>query len=188
MKITYIRHTSLDISPDICYGQSDIDVSNAFNHECDAVKQKLANYSFDAIYTSPLQRCVKLAVELELDNPVHDHRLKELDFGDWEQLNWSSIPREHFDHWANDYANIAPPSGETFTDLQNRGTDFLTEMRQIYPNGHIAAISHGGMIRAMLAHTLNIPLKSLFRFAVDYASVTTFDFTHEIPKIEYVNR
>lgn len=188
MKISYIRHTSLDISPDICYGQSDIDVADSFNHECNTLKDKLAAYQFDAIYTSPLKRCVKLAVALELDNPVHDHRLKELNFGDWENCNWSDIPRDRFDAWANDYANLAPPKGETFSELQNRGVDFLDEMRQIYSNRHIAVVSHGGMIRAMLAHTLNVPLKSLFRFTVDYASVTTFDYTHEIPKIHYVNR
>lgn len=188
MKVSFIRHTSLDITPDICYGQSDIDVSSAFTQESSVVKDKLKPYQFDAIYTSPLQRCVKLAVELDLDNPVHDHRLKELNFGDWELQNWSNIPREAFDRWADDYANLAPPQGETFAELQTRGVHFLEEMLQTYPNGHIAAVSHGGMIRAMLAHTLKIPLKSLFRFVVDYASVTTLDFSHEIPKILYVNR
>ena len=188
MKISLIRHTSLSISPDICYGQSDIDVSPAFDQECITVQDKLNPYQFDAIYTSPLQRCVKLAVELNLDNPAHDHRLKELNFGSWELQNWSDIPREQFDEWANDYANQAPPKGETFAELQQRGLHFLEEMRHVYSGGHIAAVSHGGMIRALLAHTLNIPLKSLFRFAVDYASVTTLDFSHEIPKVLYVNR
>ncbi len=187
MKVTFIRHTSLAISPDICYGQSDIDVTDSFQTECNILKPKLAGYTFDAIYTSPLQRCVKLAVELDLDNPIHDQRLKELNFGDWELQNWSDIPREAFDTWADDYANLAPPRGETFHELQTRGVDFLQEMQQTYPRGHLAVVSHGGMIRAMLAHTLNIPLKSLFRFVVDYASVTTFDFSNEIPKILYVN-
>ncbi len=188
MKISYIRHTSLDIPPDICYGQSDINVSDSFAEESTQLKAKLAPYTFDAIYTSPLQRCVKLAVDLDLANPVHDHRLKELNFGEWELCSWSDIPREAFDTWADDYANLAPPRGETFAELQLRGVHFLEEMQQIYAGGHIGVVSHGGMIRAMLAHTLKIPLKSLFRFVVDYSSVTTLDFSHEIPKILYVNR
>lgn len=187
MKITFIRHTSLNIEPDICYGQSDIAVSDNFDNECDLLREKISRYQFDAIYTSPLQRCVKLAVALDIGNPIHDHRLKELDFGEWELSNWNAVPREAFDAWSQDYANLAPPKGETFNELQQRGIDFLSEMQQIYAGKHLAVCSHGGMIRAIIAHTLNMPLKSLFRFQVDYASMTTFDFSNEIPKINYVN-
>ncbi|HSR02060.1 MAG TPA: histidine phosphatase family protein [Methylophilaceae bacterium] len=44
------------------------------------------------------------------------------------------------------------------------------------------------MIRALIAHVLNMPLKGLFRFNVDYASITRLDFSGEIPKIDFVNR
>lgn len=187
MKVTFIRHTSLNIAPDICYGQSDIDVSHQFENECARLQTKLMKYQFDAVYASPLQRCAKLAQALNIGQPILDHRLKELHFGDWEMLTWVEIPRDYFDIWSKDYANLAPPNGETFGDLQARGVAFLNEIKTKHQHGHVAVVSHGGMIRAILAHTLNIPLKSLFRFTVDYASTTTFDFSHDIPKINYVN-
>lgn len=187
MKVTFIRHTSLNIAPDICYGQSDVEVSHHFENECALLQKKLMKYQFNAVYASPLQRCAKLANALNIGQPVHDHRLKELHFGDWEMLSWNDIPREYFDVWSKDYANLAPPNGETFSALQARGVEFLDEIKQKHANSHVAVVSHGGMIRAILAHTLNIPLKSLFRFTVDYASTTTFDFSHEIPKVNYVN-
>jgi alpha-ribazole phosphatase len=187
MKITFIRHTSLNIAPDVCYGQSDVDVSANFNKESKQLKKKLQKYEFTGLYSSPLQRCLKLAFDINRGNPIVDDRLKELNFGDWEMLTWDEIPRDIFDHWATDYANLAPPEGETFSELQSRGVAFVDDMKKKHQGEHIAVVSHGGMIRAILAHTLNIPLKSLFRFTVDHASITTFDFSHEIPKIKYVN-
>jgi len=41
MKLTLVRHTSLQIAEGICYGQSDIDVSVNFASELSQLKQKL---------------------------------------------------------------------------------------------------------------------------------------------------
>jgi alpha-ribazole phosphatase len=187
LKLTLIRHTSLQIASGICYGHSDIDVAASFASEAANAQAKLAEITFDAIYSSPLQRCVKLAQALNLGKPVLDNRLMELYFGDWELQAWDDIPRELFDVWAQDYANLAPPNGETFSQLQQRGISFLDEILSQHKNEHIAVITHGGMIRALLAHALNMELKGLFRFNVDYGSVTQLDFTQAVPKINFVN-
>ena len=113
MKLTLVRHTSLDIAPSICYGQSDVAVSANFENERMALQKKLAAFEFDAIYASPLKRCHQLAQALCADelfghaseNIKLDARLKELHFGDWEMSPWDAIPREKFDVWADDYAN-----------------------------------------------------------------------------------
>lgn len=191
MKLTLIRHTSLQVPTGICYGQSDVDVASTFLEEAAATRAKIAHLQFDAVYTSPLQRCLKLADALQLPSATLDDRLKELHFGDWELQPWDDLPREYFDVWAQNYAELAPPNGETFTQLQQRGIAFLQEALQQHPQGHIVVVSHGGMIRALLAHVLNMPLKGLFRFNIDYGSVTQLDFCGlaqgGVPKIEFVN-
>ena len=187
MKLTLIRHTSLQIEPGICYGQSDIDVAVSFADELARTQAKLTDIGFDAVYSSPLQRCVKLAEGLNIGNTLQDNRLKELHFGDWEMHAWDAIPRENFDDWAHDYANKAPPNGETFSQLQQRGISFLDEILSKHLNENIAVITHGGMIRALLAHVLNMQLKGLFRFNIDHGSVTQIDFSAAVPKINFVN-
>ena len=187
MKITLIRHTSLQVASGVCYGQSDIEVANTFASEVTLTKSKIKDISFDAVYTSPLQRCAKLAQALNLQNTIHDQRLMELHFGDWEMCAWDDIPREIFDVWAHDYANKSPPNGETFMQLQQRGLSFLDEVLSRHLNENIAVITHGGMIRALLAHVLNMELKGLFRFNIDYGSVTQLEFSGKVPKINFVN-
>ena len=189
MKLTLIRHTRLAIAPGVCYGQSDIDVAASFIEEVAIVQSKLVNVTYEAIYTSSLQRCVKLAQALNMGTAKQDNRLQELNFGDWELQNWDAIPRDVFDGWAHDYVHLSPPNGETFSQLQQRGIQFLTEMLMHYPNGHIAVVTHGGMIRALLAHALNLPLIGLFRFVIDYGSITQLEFgdANTVPKINFVN-
>lgn len=201
MIITLVRHTTLEIEPSICYGQSDIDVSSNFIHEQKALSQKLVDYEFDAVYSSPLQRCHKLAYALCEDanlnlshhNIVLDERLKELHFGDWELHPWESVPRDIFDVWANDYANLAPPNGETFSQLQTRAKSFVDEINSQAQHQHVLVVTHGGLIRALIAAVLELPLKRLFRITVDYASVTQIEFAApaaevQVPKLYFVNK
>jgi alpha-ribazole phosphatase len=195
MKLTLVRHTSLDIAPSICYGQSDIAVSANFDVERQQLQKKLAAFEFDAIYASPLQRCHKLAQALCADASLGfahhdiqlDERLKELHFGDWEMRPWDAIPREPFDIWENDYANLAPPNGETFSQLHNRSKSFVEAVGRHSHGKNILVVTHGGFIRALVAEVLQMPLKRLFRITIDHASVTQLEFKGEVPKVIFMN-
>src|SRR5690606_13915835 len=61
MKLHLLRHTRLSIDSGICYGQTDVDIAPSFLDELQSIRAKLADMRFDSIYTSPLQRCHKLA-------------------------------------------------------------------------------------------------------------------------------
>lgn len=195
MKMTLVRHTSLAIAPNICYGQTDVPVSNNFDIERQQLQAKLARYEFDAIYASPLQRCHQLAQALCADDRLNvanreiqlDARLKELHFGDWEMAAWDTIPRDDFDVWANDYEVLAPPNGETFGQLHQRSKQFVEELAAHAHNQHILVVTHGGLIRAMIAEVLQMPLKRLFRMTIDHASMTQLEFKGEVPKVHFMN-
>jgi len=187
MRLHLIRHTSLNVPAGICYGQSDVDVSDNFHMECDSLKVKLAQVKFDAVYASPLQRCTKLAHALGLGEVQLDERLKELHFGDWEMQAWDAIPRDVFDVWASDYANLAPPNGESFSQLHFRTKRFVEDVSSHSQGKEIAVVTHGGVIRALLADVLNMPLKGLFRMEIDHASVTQVSFDGEVPRIQFMN-
>ncbi|MDI1363137.1 alpha-ribazole phosphatase [Methylotenera sp.] len=195
MKLTLVRHTSLDIAPSVCYGQSDVAVSANFENERMALQKKLAAFEFDAIYASPLKRCHQLAQALCADevfghtseNIKLDARLKELHFGDWEMSPWDEIPREKFDVWADDYANLAPPNGETFSELHARAKSFVEDVSSHSQGKSILVVTHGGFIRALIAEVLQMPLKRLFRLTIDHASVTQLEFKGEVPKVLLMN-
>jgi alpha-ribazole phosphatase len=170
-------------------------VSVDFDVEHKNLQKKLADSSFDAIYTSPLQRCHKLAEALCADANLGftnsdiklDDRLKELHFGDWEMSAWDEIPRDIFDTWANDYANLAPPNGETFSQLHERAKSFVADVSSHSQGKNILVVTHGGFIRALIAEVLQMPLKRLFRITIDHASITQLEFNDEVPKVLFMN-
>ena len=70
MNIFFLRHTSLDVEPDVFYGQTDLDVSASFEEEVKLVKTKIAieinQLDKIKIFSSPLQRCTKLAKKSQI--------------------------------------------------------------------------------------------------------------------------
>lgn len=188
MRLYLLRHTRLSVDSGLCYGQADIDVAPSFHAELALIRAKLAALTFDGLYTSPLQRCHKLAEALSIGEAIADDRLKELHFGDWELKKWDDIPRPAFDVWANNYATQSPPNGETFAQLHARAIHFLQDVQSKHAGQDVLVVAHGGLIRTLLADVLNIPLKGLFRFEIDYGSLTQLTFEGDIPRIGFVNR
>ncbi|WP_278834110.1 histidine phosphatase family protein [Porphyromonas cangingivalis] len=82
--IDWIRHTSLQIDGSYSYGQTDVQVSDNFEVEAAAVKDRLDGIGYDAIYTSPLSRAKKLAHYCGYTDAIEDPRIKEIFLGEWE--------------------------------------------------------------------------------------------------------
>ena len=176
MEIYLIRHTTLNIESGICYGQSNIDVSDNFKKEVLAIKQKLPKNKKIKLYASPLLRCYKLASEIS-KTVFLDSRLKELNFGTWENKPWNSIPRSETDPWMANFVFEKPPNGESYLELQNRMIDFYSMLKKNYTqNESIIIVSHAGPIRALLSYLREIDLKDSFNIKIDYGQI--FKISH----------
>lgn len=190
MKLYLVRHTTPDVAPGICYGQTDLDVAASFHDEFARLHPKLSHLQQPLLFSSPLQRCYKLAQataeHLNLGEIKQDHRLLELHFGDWEMQPWNDIPRGVIDVWAEEHVQKAPPSGESFHALHLRAKSFLDELTASGAE-HAVVFTHAGVIRALVAEALNLPLMHAFRLQVDYASVTQIIIEDEITRIGFVN-
>ena len=104
-------------------------------------------------------------------------------FGAWENRPWHELPPAETAPWMADYVALAPPGGETFGAVQARAAAFLAEAAAAEaagPNdaGPLLVFTHGGTIRALLCHCLEIPLRSAFLLRVDYAAVTRLERQH----------
>ena len=85
MEVILIRHTSVDVPPGVCYGQTDVPLKPTFEQEAAITQENLKNYlPFDHVYTSPLTRCVRLASYCGYPDAERDKRIMEINFGSWE--------------------------------------------------------------------------------------------------------
>lgn len=174
MNITFIRHTTPAISKGICYGQLDIDVEkNKFSKEAHFVRLKLGVGQFDAVYSSPLLRCVKLAEYLFKDSYSIHNELKEVDFGEWENKPWSKIRGSYARRWMNNYVYEKAPNGESFYDLSIRVSGFLEQLLEKDVE-KVAIVTHAGVIRAALCFLDGTDLQASFsNYPLKYGEVVT---------------
>ncbi len=171
MQVFLIRHPRPLLAAGICYGQLDVDCDDPL-----PIARRLrpllpANIR---IIASPLRRTRRLAEALH-PQPLFDARLMELNFGAWEGKRWSEIDRVQIDAWAADLLNFIPPDGESVAMLQRRAVDCVTALDA----GHVALVTHGGVIRALLGHWAQLPLEEWSRLTPDFGSVTRVDITAE---------
>ena len=179
LKIDWIRHTSLQVTGAVCYGHTDVDVSETFEEEASIVREKLQERDYEAAFSSPLQRARKLAEFSGLDFQ-EDRRVMERDFGSWEMRPWEEIFEElRALEGDKDYRNhlelMAPPGGETVNELLNRVKDFIEEKSKQY-DGRIAVFCHGGVVNSARYLQGDLDLEHLFVDVPQYGSITTIEY------------
>lgn len=190
MEIYLIRHTRPDIEYGICYGQSDIDVASTFKDDARAVKAKLEDVPCDLCFCSPLQRCVKLAHRLVSASDISfSTRLKEMNFGEWEMQPWNTIDQGELNSWMEHFTDTAPPGGESMNQVMERSRHFWNRLMEKEFDS-VFLVTHGGIIRCMIAHILDLPVEKAVKFDVDYGSVTRIQvhLQHQWAQIKYINR
>jgi alpha-ribazole phosphatase len=172
MKDIYlIRHTTPAVAKGICYGQTDLDVTESFLEEAQLIKKTLPAH-IAAVYRSPLQRCARLAEHLFPGQTIHTRPdLMELHCGSWEMQPWDELPKEEIDPWMADFVNISVPGGESYLDLHARVTRCFTAIAAA-ADGPTAIVAHGGVLRSILAGITGTPLIESFKtFSLNYGCV-----------------
>ncbi len=152
MKIVLIRHTSVAVPKGVCYGQTDVPLSESFIEEATSVKKRLSEYKFERVFCSPLSRCVKLAEFCGYPEAIRDNRLKELNFGEWEMMPYDKITDSKLQEWFDDYINVTPPGGESVLEQQQRFLNFIEDLRKNPVETTVGIFTHGGiLINALVA-------------------------------------
>ncbi|MBI4740437.1 MAG: alpha-ribazole phosphatase family protein [Betaproteobacteria bacterium] len=212
MRFFLIRHPRPLIDDGICYGRLDVGCADP-----QPVAERLRKHLPAAVplISSPLRRARRLA-ELLHAQPRFDDRLMEIDFGEWEGRRWPEIGRAAIDAWAADVLHFAPPGGESAATLQARAIDCVSGLsgRQFEPDESgsglardwrqsrasplppkqqhlvtsVALVTHGGVLRALLGHWLQLPAGEWCALPFDFGSITRVDVGNGKATLRYLNR
>ena len=173
MDVFLIRHTSVDVPKGFCYGATDVALSDSFAIEAEVVRERLLGVAFDAVFTSPLSRAVRLAAYCGLGDALVDDRVKELDFGEWEMKNFDELYKYdvRFRLWCDgDYVNTPSPGGESFAGQIKRFKSFIDEKKN-QGFKRIAVFTHGGILACGLIMTGQAEAKNALSVVPPYGSV-----------------
>lgn len=132
---------------------------------------------WDRIVSSPLQRCARFAAELgeQLNLSVHlDKDLQELHFGAWEGQSAAALMETDAEalglFWADPYG-FTPPQGEPVSAFSARVLAAVGRLHAAYAGERILLVSHGGVMRLLLAQARELPREQLLDVEVGHGAL-----------------
>jgi len=169
MEVYVVRHGKTDWNKEYRFqGAHDIPLNQEGREAALVLGKRLSSLSFDAIFSSPLERAYETAClvrDQSLDEKtralkvVTDERITEVSFGELEGLpfdEWMNTrePRKYFFKEPGRY--VPPKGGETFESGIERTGDFLHKVLEpIYkknPAARIFLVAHGAILAALMCN------------------------------------
>ncbi len=185
MKLLLIRHPKPAVAEGTCYGRTDVPPeADDLTALLDRLRQRWrsgAHPAPRAVYSSPLQRCARVACALADDvwpQPTFDARIAEMDFGHWEGRMWAELPREQIAAWRADIANHVPPGGESLAQMAQRARAFADELLTLHPEDpdtEIVLVTHVGIIQTLPRVLTGEPLRGFSGSPIDYGTITRLE-------------
>jgi len=149
MKITLVRHAQTDQNYDgILQGRANNLLNDTGRRQCQKLRKKLKDVSFDFCYMSPLVRTVETAFILVGDRveTFPDWRLLERNLGELEGKSHDLYDAKKY--WDYDL-NCSDLGVEAVQAIFKRCEDFLDYVTKKHPNGHILVVTHAAPLRAL---------------------------------------
>ena len=143
-------------------GRSEVPLSETGRSQAKNLSKRLRLIPFEAFYTSPLGRAfetARLIAEAVGLEPVPDHRLVELDYGQWEGRTLSDIMQNDapaFRAWDAKPAQLATPGGETGLAAQQRIVSFLDFLASRHQQDRVLVTFHKTVCRLAICHILGM--------------------------------
>jgi alpha-ribazole phosphatase len=194
VKLLLVRHAApVDAARGRCYGRLDVGLSPDGQAQAAGLVRALDGVQLAAIVSSPARRAVDTALPLAeprgLEVEVLDG-LGELDFGELEGKTYDEIAAtrpELYAQWMTEPTSVRFPGGESYDDLRRRAETTIAGLREAYEGETVAVVTHGGIVRAVVAGTLGVAPERIFRLGVDYASVTVVEWIADEPIVRTLN-
>ncbi len=179
LEIVLVRHgeTDSNIRGTYC-GWTDAELNNKGIDQARRASDILNTEKFDAVYSSPLKRAYStcsIICEAHTIGIITDDRIKEQNFGDWEDLTYGEINEKYPEDcisWQNDWMNYCINAGESPVQVYKRVSEFIDTITGSYKNEKVMIVTHLGCIRMILAYLLGMNIEGSWRFRADNGSVS----------------
>ena len=163
-----------------------------------AVGERLAKVPLAAVVSSPLERCRQTAKAIlgAQGRPLtitHDRGITECDYGEWQGRALRDLAKEKL--WSTvqlQPSAAAFPGGESMGAMQARAVSAVRRRDAVLeaehgPGAIWVAVSHGDVIKSILADALGMHLDLFQRISVDPASVSIVRYTPSRPYVLATN-
>ncbi len=178
-------------------GHSDLPLTALGVRQAECVSAFFASLHLRGIFTSSLQRSRQTAHAIASGNghgvaPVVEQDLVEMHLGTWEGLTPEEIDAQFagaYAQWRSRPSSIVIPQAEPVEAFRRRVRRALLKIVSEMSEGEYVAVSHGGVIAAILADTFGAEYDAVLRkMRLDNAGITALEFGVGLPHVLWVNR
>jgi len=120
--------------------------------------------------------------------PIIDQELTEVDYGSWSGKKLASLSTNKL--WKivqESPSRMYFPKGEGIAQMQSRAMKSVHEAVSVKTKGAAVIVSHGDVIKSIIASALGMHLDEFQRIVIDPASVSVLDYSTTKPRILLLN-
>jgi probable phosphomutase (TIGR03848 family) len=182
-RIVLLRHAhSVANEKNLLAGRTaGISLSKTGKEQAQDLIARLGNIHFDEVAISPLQRC-RETIDPWLDTTgaksrlVVDDSISEVDYGNWSGKTLASLRRKAQWKVVQDFpSQMTFPEGESLLEMQGRALSGFYRLNAVKGKGPRLLVSHGDVIKSIVAHCLGMHLDQFQRLVIEPASLTIID-------------
>src|SRR4051794_15682290 len=158
-----------------------------------ALAERLRPVPLSGIVSSPLERCQETAAAVAVGRDAPevqtDDRLGECRYGDWTGQELKKLAKDPLWKVVQAHPSAAEfPNGEALRDTQARAVDAVRHRNaQLGDDATWIAVSHGDVIKAIVADAFGLHLDMFQRIQVDPCSLTVIRYTTLRPYVVRLN-
>ncbi len=139
---------------------------------------KRLDMNWQQVISSPLLRCKQSAQLLATAQNIPlqiEPKLAEIHFGEWEnQCVDKVMAEENISQLWQDPMNFCAPQGEPTKALQQRTLHAWHELLKTHQGKRVLVVTHGGVIRMLAQHLLELTPSAMNKLSLPYAAVMSF--------------
>ncbi|MGH7248086.1 MAG: histidine phosphatase family protein [Pseudomonadota bacterium] len=148
--------------------------------------------AIDLIVSSPLPRALQsaqiIATGIGAAAVSEDPRLSEVQYGRWEGMVFDDLIKDpEYVQYREHPLDRPTPGGETIYQVQQRGVEAIGLAIGANPGKRILFVSHGDIIRTVLAHFMGMGLGQFRRLRIDNATFSGFQLAGDFAEIKFMN-
>jgi probable phosphoglycerate mutase len=199
MRVVLIRHahSQANLAGILSGRRPNVHLSKEGLEQSKDLAKRLGDINPHQIRTSPMERCIEtLNPWLKQSSPskylkplpIIDEGLTEVDYGSWSGKKLSVLSRNKL--WAvvqNTPSHMYFPNGEGIQQMQSRALHSVHSSIDFKAKGALLIVSHGDVIKSIVASALGMHLDEFQRIIIDPASITVLEFSTTKPRILLLN-
>ena len=199
MRLVLIRHAHSEANAaGILSGRlPNVHLSEEGVEQSEHLAVRLGNFPVATLRISPMERCFETISpwinSIVLPNnprfePMIDQELTEVDYGSWSGKKLAVLSKNKL--WKT--VQEAPsrmyfPNGEGIVQMQSRAMTSVHEAVSTKAKGAAVIVSHGDVIKSIVASALGMHLDEFQRIVIDPASISILDFSTTKPRVLLLN-